>query len=67
MRTHRKMGAAVASAMQGNIDRAQKAAKPEPDPTTVCVECGVRPWGHGYCGEQCKECAHKDAQREDES
>lgn len=23
----------------------------------VCVACGVRPWGHGYCGELCRECA----------
>lgn len=24
-----------------------------------CVECGDRPWGHGYCGELCSVCARR--------
>lgn len=24
----------------------------------VCISCGDRPWGWGYCGEYCKVCAH---------
>lgn len=25
--------------------------------TPVCVTCGSAPWGFGYCGEECEECA----------
>lgn len=28
------------------------------DLTPKCISCGDRPWGHGYCGEYCKVCAH---------
>lgn len=27
------------------------------EPFEMCVTCGVEPWGHGYCGEQCAKCA----------
>lgn len=27
------------------------------EPFEMCVTCGVKPWGHGYCGEQCEKCA----------
>lgn len=27
--------------------------------TPRCVTCGKEPWGFGYCGEECEECAAK--------
>lgn len=27
-----------------------------PDDFDMCVNCGVRPWGFGYCGEECRQC-----------
>lgn len=26
------------------------------DDTELCVSCGTRPWGFGYCGEECRQC-----------
>lgn len=44
----------------------EEAADPE-EGCTLCVSCGERPWGYGYCGEECEECAHENdrAGRED--
>lgn len=29
------------------------------DDNPKCVTCGKRPWGFGYCGEECKVCAQQ--------
>jgi hypothetical protein len=29
------------------------------DDVMPCVTCGERPWGFGYCGEECETCANK--------
>jgi hypothetical protein len=28
-----------------------------PEDFDRCVACGERPWGFGYCGEECQQCA----------
>lgn len=28
----------------------------QPEDFGMCVNCGVRPWGFGYCGEECRQC-----------
>lgn len=39
--------------------RAELAPVGEDGEPLPCVECGTRPWGFGYCGELCRECAAK--------
>ena len=40
----------------GNV-RDALLAELEEDATPKCIGCGKRPWGFGYCGEECKQCA----------
>lgn len=36
------------------------------DPTCdLCVNCHERPWGYGYCGDECQECAAMGEQEGD--